>query len=149
MQKSRSGSGLNIASIVEKFESSKFLSHGNLSRKTFGSEKYLSHRKLSHGKLWVTENFHRKLWVTNWQFAHQWQFDGMSLDVNRSKDRTFSQFVLKFFTSWGWHKSRSFNDFIQGFQICTNSNFSPVFGSKMREPSRRYLGANILADHTQ
>ena len=48
-------------------------------------------------------------------------------DVNRSKDGTFSQFVLKFFTSWGWHKSRSFNDFIQGFQICTNSNFSPCF----------------------
>ena len=116
--------------------SRKTLSHRKLwvmenfeSQKTFGFQKNLSHGKLSRKTL-----SHRKIWVT----------------INFKSLKTFTEnFEPR--KTFGSQKNLS-HKFFCDFKFAQIVTFPPVFGSKMRKHlylAGGYLGANILAHHTQ
>ena len=130
--------------VIKIFKSWKSFTENVWVREIFESQKTESWKTLSHGKLSQKTLSHKLAICTSmaiwWQVSLMWTDPKTELSLNLSWNSSL--------LGAGTNLDLSMISF-RGFKFAQILTFPPVFGSKMREPSRGYLGANILADHTQ
>ena len=117
-------------------------------------------KRLGQRNIWVTENWVMENFESRKTFTENFESQIGNLHINGNLMAcllmsTDPKIELSLNLSWnssllgaGTNLDLSMISF-RGFKFAQILTFPPVFGSKMREPSRGYLGANILADHTQ